>query len=473
MKKNGTCPYTIGLTIMDITPSQSGYDKLEAFLDDVDRIRDPGSLEEPFRTLWLRVHGLDMSSMRNVTAPSGGPVQDLMPATVEIAPSKGLDPSTIERAGTIKRIEVLSPSEVGPTVEMKVEERKIKFRMADSKEVRSSNLKRDAGNLMVGLQAKLVPLTGLGGEVPSLQEKMKLVATSYKEADYERVFSIIKELDDKLSSEEFKKDILIRVQRRMSDYQSLGADTTRMKEQFRSLAVSLKEGKVDFYPLVSTMVKELEESIKGLSIEEVAVEVIEVAEEVPEGPPAPEALEKPAEPARAGPPPAPAAASPLEPATEGTGAEGSKTPPAGGEELRPVVRFVKRKLTIIPEGPEAVREGGEPPMPGTTAPTSATETSPPPVETTQVGASKEESAPRPTPEEEEKAARQKEATEAFNRIQLVHKAATAMHKKGKDVGQIFDLLRYAEEARKKGELKSYIGVSKQLESMLLSMQSRK
>jgi hypothetical protein len=246
-----------------------------------------------------------------------------------------------------------------------------------------------------------------------------------------------------------------------------------MKEQFRSLAVSLKEGKVDFYPLVSTMVKELEESIKGLSIEEVAVEVIEVAEEVPEGPPAPEALEKPAEPARAGPPPAPAAASPLEPATEGTGAEGSKTPPAGGEELRPVVRFVKRKLTIIPEVPEAVREGGEPPMPGTTAPTSATETSPPPVETTQVGASKEESAPRPTPEEEEKAARQKEATEAFNRIQLVHKAATAMHKKGKDVGQIFDLLRYAEEARKKGELKSYIGVSKQLESMLLSMQSRK
>jgi hypothetical protein len=63
--------------------------------------------------------------------------------------------------------------------------------------------------------------------------------------------------------------------------------------------------------------------------------------------------------------------------------------------------------------------------------------------------------------------------EAYNRISFVYNAATKMHAAGKDVKQLFDLYNFAEEARKKGDNKIYIGVSKQLESMLLSMQSKK
>ena len=404
-----------------------------------------------------------------------------MPASVEISPSKGLDPSTLERTGKIRKIEVLSPSDVGPTFEMKVEDKKLTFRMADSKEVRSSNLKRDAGNMMVGLQSKLVALTGLGGEVPSLQDKMKLVASHYRDADYERAVSIIKEIDDRLSSEEFKKDILIRVQRRMSDYQGLGADTTKAKDHFRSLATSLKDGREDFYPLVSLLVKGLEDLIKGLGIEEVAVEVIELTEEVVEEAPHPKIGESPPEPPKEVPGKDVQVAKSLEPVAPAIVGEAPKDAPVQREELRPVVKFVKKKLTLVPDGasPTPGREGLSPEQ---ALEPKVKDTSPVPVASAQTpeaqkALAKEGAVPDPVPGaeavNEEKAAKQKEAMEAFNRIQIVHKAATALHKKGKDVGQIFDLLRFAEEARKKGELKTYVGVSKQLESMLLSMQSKK
>jgi len=449
---------------MDVTPSQSGYDKLERFLDDMEQVRDPGSLEEPFRTLWLRVHGLDTSSLEGLSVREGVPVQDLIPSTIEIAPSTGLDAATLERTGKMKRIEVLSPQEVGPTFEMKVEEKKLTFRMADGKAILSSNLKRDAGNLMVGLQSKLVPLTGLGGDVPALQDMMRQVAKAYKEADYEKAVSICNEIVTRLGSEDFKKDMLIKVQRRMSDYQQLGAELTKAREDFKALATSLRENRDDFYTIVTVFIKGLEDSVKGLGIEEVTAEVVEVEEVVVEATIPQEttrdAPETPKEEVK--PPESPG------PAPEAKPTE----PPAAKEALRPVVKCGQKRLTLVPEeappGPERTEElktpEEKPTEPKDPSPSAVTPAAVPKVKVRATQAATDD---------EEKAARQKEATEAFNRIQIVHKAATALHKKGKDVGQIFDLLRYAEEARKKGELKAYIGVSKQLESMLLSMQTKK
>ncbi|MCU0799391.1 MAG: hypothetical protein MUC62_06940 [Candidatus Thermoplasmatota archaeon] len=448
---------------MDVTPSQSGYDKLERFLDDVDQVRDPGSLEEPFRTLWLRVHGLDPSSIEKLSASEGGPVQDLIPSTIEITPSAGLDASTLERTGKVKRIEVLSPQEVGPTFEMKMDEKKLTFKMAGVKDIRSSNLKRDAGNLMVGLQSKLVPLTGLGGDVPALQDMMRQVASSYKEADFEKAVSICGDIGARLGSEDLKKDILIKVQKRMSDYQQLGADQTKAREEFKALASSLRENRDDFYTILTGLIKGLEDSVKGLGIEEVSAEVVEVAEEVVE--PAPK-TEVPRE-------------GPLAPKEEQIQAEPPKTPPKPSgpdekrEDLKPVVKFVKKKLTLVPEGNAPVTDVAAGPKAIVAKPPEPMKTPSPSAETPPPDIKQEERTPQAAADDGERAARQKEATDAFNRIQIVHKAATALHKKGKDVGQIFDLLRYAEEARKKNELKAYIGVSKQLESMLLAMQSKK
>ncbi len=453
---------------MDVTPPQSGFEKLERFLDDVDQVRDPGSLEEPFRTLWLRVHGLDPSSLEGLSVREGGPVQDLIPSTIEVTPSTGLDPSTLERTGKIKRIEVLSPQEVGPTFEMKMEDKKVTFRMADGKEVRSSNLKRDAGNLMVGLQSRLVPLTGLGGDVPALQDMMRQVATAYKDGDYEKAVSICNDIGTRLGSEELKKDILIKVQRRISDYQQLGAELTRSKEDFKALATSLRDNRDDFYTIASTLIKGLEDSVKGLGIEEVSAEVVEVAEEVAEVAPPAKVLKESTIPPKK-------EVGPVEPLIP---PQGPSETEAGKDELKPVVKFVKKKLTLVPEGTQPLREGVEgPKIPDATPPEPKKAPAPSTERPTTEPKLEEKASQAPAPQEvvvdEDKAAKQKEATEAFNRIQLVHKAATAMHKKGRDVGQIFDLLRYAEEARKKGELKVYIGVSRQLESMLLSMQSNK
>jgi protein TonB len=153
---------------------------------------------------------------------------------------------------------------------------------------------------------------------------------------------------------------------------------------------------------------------------------------------------------------------------------------------KPVVKFVKKKLTLVPEGtptPQTVQPSSVAVGPGPAAPTMAPAPPPeprkddvrptPPEQAATVKPEKKEDKAAPGPTDEEKAARKIEANEAFKRIQLVHKAATAMHNKGKDVGQIFELLKYAEEARKKGDLKAYTGVSKQLESMLLSMQTKK
>jgi hypothetical protein len=357
-------------------------------------------------------------------------------------------------------------------VEMKMEDKKLTFRMADSKEVRSSNLKREAGNLMVGLQSKLVALSGLGGDVPALQEMMKQVASAYREADYEKAVSSCERIAARLGSEEFKKDILIKVQRRMSDYQALGADLTRAKEHFKSMAASLRDNKDEFYLLTSTLIKELEGSIKGLGIEEVSAEVVEVAEEVAEEVPPQKAQSDVVEPPKADVGPAPALVPTKETERPSPTAEISKPAPGPGPELRPVVKFVKKKLALVPEGAPPTETVKERPAQAE-EPTAA---EPSPAKTLEKAPTAENQEAKPAQAvqtDEEKAARQKEATEAFNRIQIVHKAATALHKKGKDVGQIFDLLRYAEEARKKGELKAYIGVSKQLESMLLSMQSKK
>ena len=63
-----------------------------------------------------------------------------------------------------------------------------------------------------------------------------------------------------------------------------------------------------------------------------------------------------------------------------------------------------------------------------------------------------------------------EIKEAFERLQVIYNAALKLHKSGKDVSQIFEMIKMAEEASGNGNHRMYVGISKQCESMLIKMQ---
>ena len=83
---------------------------------------------------------------------------------------------------------------------------------------------------------------------------------------------------------------------------------------------------------------------------------------------------------------------------------------------------------------------------------------------------------KPPAEEKPKAAADgtpnEQITEAFKKYQTAYSISLKMHEKGKDVSTIFDLMKFAEQSREKGDMKTYVGVCNQMESMVLKMQTQ-
>jgi hypothetical protein len=149
--------------------------------------------------------------------------------------------------------------------------------------------------------------------------------------------------------------------------------------------------------------------------------------------------------------------------------------PQSTDDLKPVIKIVKKKLVAIPEE-EAIPQPSPGPSPAPTDANAQASAATAPAVPKAGSTPKDAVGPKETKGHQVQEVRSTESQdlqEAYNRISFVYNAATKMHAAGKDVKQLFDLYNFAEEARKKGDNKIYIGVSKQLESMLLSMQSKK
>ena len=503
---------------MSAGPVEDNYSKVEAFLDRIDTVGDPSSLSEPFRSLWFRIHGTRGYAATGGPAHAAYPVhpEAQLPKDVELAPSTGKDLEGFGREMKGDRIEIVSPKDVGPTVEMKVNETKVQFKMAADADLRLMKAKEDAANLMVILQKVTAPLKGLGGEITAIADQMRDVALSYRDGNYTGAIEIGRSMLSKLEEDKVKRSIVERLQTKVTDYQSLGGDLNAAMLRFKDLVQSFKEGKGDFLQVAGEVNGLAEAAIKDLVTEEAVAEVIvpEEAEvsikEAPEpkpatpspskGPevntpvpaPAPKSHEKEAEVKAPGPAPAVPAKEAEVKAPAPAPAPAAQPPISAGKgtaEEKRLVKVVKKKLVpiIVEDEEEAAQAPEKAPAPEETAPPEKKGALPVDVQTAPLKAV--ENAPAqaaPTPARtEEKAPPQeakagpaedplkKEAQEAFNRIQVIYKASMAMHNKGKDVKQLFDLLNYAEQARAKGDMKTYIGVSKQLESMLISYQKGK
>jgi len=258
--------------------------RLERFLDDLHTVRDPGSLEEPFRSLWYRVHGYEpdnpqsMSRFEREIGVSGGVGSSMETMEgVEFIPSDtDIGDTATARKG---RIEVISPKEVGPTLDMTIpEEKRVTFKAAGEKEIMRARTKEDAARKMVELQKKAAPIKGMGGEAGLLFDSIREVALKYREGEYDEAAEKAQSLIERIDDTSFRKDLMVYLKDKISDYGKAGADLTDAISKFRDMAEALKEGSGEFLALAGSVNKMAEDAIKGIVTDSVTAEVVQVKE---------------------------------------------------------------------------------------------------------------------------------------------------------------------------------------------------
>lgn len=482
---------------MQAAGTSDKYARLERFLDNMESVTNPDDLNEPFKTLWFRIHGLTMDDIA-----SGKGVVFSTPASegIEVAPSKGMGADQMKGKG---RIEVVSPRDVGPTLEMVVaEKKKVTFKAASGEDLETLKLKEQAAKVMVDLQQKSAPLKGMGGEGSRLFNQIREVAILYRDDAYMDAMKKAGEISRKMDDNEFKKTLMIYLQKKIKEYQDIGGDLNVAQERFKEMAVSFKEQKNDFITLAGAVNKLCEDSIKDLISEQVVAEV-EVAEEEPALPEQPvvrvplrKRITTVKKPVKSTPELAPSP----ETKPEEMGEAAPEEQPEG-DEVKSIIKVVKKKIVLVPEEeeeddftiddidediPEPEGQEETPPeeevdetVPETPSPQEETPSLPEEVQEEKMEAGAPAKQPPETeqkPEEAPAPEKTREAAdleEAFNKIQLVYNVSLKMHNAGRDVSQLFDMITYAETVRQKGEIKTYIGVAKQLEAMLISLQSGK
>lgn len=470
----------------------SRYSRLERFLDKIDEVQKPRDLNEPFRTLWFRIHGIkeDEASKMNYSSP--------IPSDVEVEPSSGPE-------GRKRTLEILSPSDVGPTVDMKVEEEKkerMKFKAASGEELETVKQKEKAAQVLVEVRSKMTPLKGMGGEPAKLYNDLKEMAKSYKDEDFQDVIKQGDIIRGRLESEEFRKNILVYLQKKMKEYRETGADTAMAEDKFKDLASCFKNNCDKFIQIAGETNKMAEEAISSIVSDVVSdVEVLDEGKKMSiplkkklKTVKRVKTIRKPKVKKKLKPT--------VEEIEEKEKEEESEKPPkeeetpveenqeeelevdASEEEAKPLIKIVKKKITLVPEededdftieedepeevGEESEEEISPQPEEGSEEKTETPmepETTPQTIDETEPQQEiQPESAEGSATEDRDK------LTEAYNKIQYVYKVAVKMHEAGKDVTQLFDLINYAEQAREKGDIDTYVGVSKQLETMLISLQ---
>ncbi|MFO8050182.1 MAG: hypothetical protein R6V01_00590 [Thermoplasmatota archaeon] len=470
------------------------YTRVETFLDNVERVEEPMKLDEPFRSLWLRVHG-EMPTLMSEDDMRHAISQDFATSSlagIEVESSEGLE---LEGGGRGSSIEVVSPEDVGPTVEMKIDDKKVKFRAAGEEDIRSLKKKEDAAQKVVEIQRKTSTLKGVGGEAQKVIENVRDMAVSYRDGDYERVISKAEEINEKMDSKDLKSSIIVQLQKKISDYEEIGADLFAAKEKFKELATSLKEDRDDFYSLTQSTNRLAEDAIKDI----VSFEEVELAEDdgikEEKAPPEPPRQKKPKVIRKT------LKKKPGLP--EGTGEEqGGPETEQEEEGPKPVIKIVKKKVVKVAmdeedeeedfsidlDEEEAEEDIGSVEPGREEEPTEDQENAPIREEGTQPEetpeAQQEGSDPGPQqnvpPQEaasgsgeeipEPVGPSQEDIENAFKQYQFVYNASVKLDQAGKDVTQIFDLYSYGEEARKKGDMKTYVGVAKQLQDMLIALQ---
>jgi hypothetical protein len=445
------------------------YSRIENFLDKIDGVNDPSNLEEPFRSLWMRVHG-DMPTLmtdedKKMSLSSGIGTEQLSDVEITSSDGSGLD------AGTKGSIEVVSPKDVGPTVEMKVEKKKITFKAAGKEDLDALKVKEQAAGKIVNIQRRTSPLKGIGGEAAKITAKVRDMAMLYRDGTYDKVVIYADTIENTITSEDFRKSVLVELQKKITEYEKLGGEMALTKERFKDLGASLKEGKEDFLNLAQATNKLAEDSIKDLvSIEEVVLAEVKEApkkdkSEEPKTAPKKKAVRKVKE----------------KPKLPGESEEVKEEAKPEEEEPKPVIKIIKKKVLVIRRHDDPVEETPKPVATGDEGEDfsldldeNGEETEVPKVDKILAGKAKEDPVEKtPEPVKDEKApndSKKEDVDLAYKKIQFVYNASVKLHEKGQNVAQIFEIMNMAEQARQKGELKMYVGLASQLENMLISMQ---
>ncbi|MGA1866038.1 MAG: hypothetical protein ACMUFK_01075 [Thermoplasmatota archaeon] len=458
------------------------YSHIETFLDNSDKVREPFALQEPFRSLWLRIHGempTLMSEEDTRSVMKGLSAEQLL--DVEIDQSEGQTDHTPEKSS----IEVVSPKDIGPTVEMKVEDKRVKFKAAGEDDLTAMKLKEDAAAKIVSIQKDTAPLKGIGGSAARVASKVREMALHYRDGKYDQVVKFADEIGSNIRSEEFRRSVIADIQRKITDYEALGGNMTVSKERFKELANSFKEGKGDFLPLAQSTNTLAEEAVKDLVITEDVV-LAEVKE--PEKTPVKEVKEEPSIAKETKAAISDKGEKKLPVKTEITP---KKEEDAEKTAVKPVIKIMKKKVILLKKNDES--GSPEPPKEGP-APITKDEASPekkeeeneeeedfcidleeeedddevPTVE--NIMAEPDKAVQKPQEKMVKEGPDRSRIDGAFKKIQVVYKASIKLHEQGRDVGRMFDLINLAEESRKKGDMRMYVGLADQLESMLIGMQ---
>ena len=456
-------------------------ERVEKFLDNIDKVTTPNDLQGPFRSLWLRVHGEKptlMSDERQKAMLTAGFSQELF-GDVEIS-------SAVKKPDSKGSIEFISPKDVGPTVEMEVEKSKITFKMAGDNDLKNIEAKEKAANGMIELQNHIKPLSGLGGEVAKVCEGITDIARDYKGGNYGKAMDLSRLLKKKVDTDDFRRSVVVELQKKIGEYSELGGDTTKAKDKFKELAISLKDGDQDFILIAGDVNALAEYAIKDIIEEEVIVQVKGAHEKI-------EALK----------PKKVLKRKILQKLPEKT--EEKEAPEEEKivldeeepvEEKKPVIKIITvKKLVPIQkvrkerkEYREQVKkdmskdkpkveleEDDTPEEPVAKKETVEKEIPLPEVEPeTEVLKTEEEKIPvkKAEPEASADGTPVETIQDAYKKYQFVYDASLKMNESGKDVSQIFDLMTFAEQARQKGEMKTYVGVCKQMETMLIQIQTK-
>ncbi len=474
---------------MAVSAASERLERVERFLDMVDNVKSPGDLQEPFKSLWLRIHGEKptmMSEERKEALISGGLKGGIFE---DVQISSGPSPKNVKGS-----IEVISPKQVGPTVEMEVEkEEKVTFKMAKGDDLKNIEHKEGAANEMITLQGSVKNLSGLGGEVAKVWEGIRDVAQDYRDGNYIKALELGKSLGNFLGTEKFKRSVMSELQNKLAEYKELGGDTTKAKERFKDLASSFKEDRSDFIQIAGEINTLAEDSIKGIVEEEIVAEVKALPKK--EEP----VKEKKSEPKRTI-RKKPVQQLPKE-IKKSIPEEGEKEPEPEEdikEEEKPVIKIVtvkklvpvqkvmKQRMEMRQEMEDKTKEDGSS---GDVMELDETEIVSEEKEIIEEKAHKTKGKMQEGAEKQNAPSKEKDTNEevsdkvpekqgpspediqsAFKKYQFVYNASIKLNEKGKDMSQIFDLMHFAEQVRQKGDMKTYIGVCDQMENMLIKSQ---
>ncbi|MFW3146796.1 MAG: hypothetical protein ACMUIE_08305 [Thermoplasmatota archaeon] len=448
------------------------YTRLESFLDNLDQVRDPANLEEPFRSLWLRAHGElpTLMSEDDFSSLSSSDLGSSALGGVEITSSEGIDMKKIGST-TSSRIEVVSPKDVGPTIEMKVEDRKVTFKAAGEQDIKVIKAKEEAAQKVVRIQKLTAPLKGIGGEAARISDNVKEMLLHYKDGSYDKVVSASEEIEKKITSEEFKKGLIVRLQKKMEEYDSIGGNMTVAKERFREMTQSLGDDE-KFYMLAQAANRLAEDAVKDL----VTVEEVVVAEVERKEAPKPEMKTKEAAGQKEEAPRIVRKRKELPGDTE------EEAPEVETEaEPKPVIKIIKKKVVVVrkhdePENPPDVEEQEDFSIDLDEEEEEEDDHGPVPRVDEVVKMGKAGEVPKAGEAKHQPSVKasqgpsEEDRKKAFEKYKLVYNAAIKLHQNGKDVSKIFELYNIGEKSRQDGNYRMYVGIADQLQNMLISMQ---